>query len=131
MRQGAARKADAFDAEVGARVRIVRRARGLSQDELGEAIGITFQQVQKYENGANRISCSMLKRIAERLETPMAELLGETGAPSSGVDWSTSYEPEAVEFARAFAALKSPALKRRLHGLIVEFAAELDTAAGR
>lgn len=124
MTSAAARKADGFDAEVGARVRLVRRAKGVSQDVLGDAVGITFQQVQKYENGTNRISCSMLKRISERLDVPMAELLGEAEVRASGVDWTALHEPETVELARAFAALRSPGLKRRLQSLISELIAE-------
>lgn len=69
------RTAQAVDAEVGARVRDRRIAIGLSQTDLGEKIGTTFQQVQKYERGVNRISCSRLVAIADALETPAAHFL--------------------------------------------------------
>ena len=63
------------DVAVGARVRTARVARGLSQAALAEQLGLTFQQVQKYERGANRISASKLVQIAETLELAPAEFL--------------------------------------------------------
>jgi transcriptional regulator with XRE-family HTH domain len=59
---------DPIDVHVGTRVRIRRKQLGLSQSALADALGLTFQQVQKYERGANRVSSSMLVRIARRLE---------------------------------------------------------------
>jgi transcriptional regulator with XRE-family HTH domain len=59
------------DVHVGARVRLRRILLGLSQERLGTAIGLTFQQVQKYEHGSNRISASMLHRIAQVLDVPV------------------------------------------------------------
>src|SRR5580692_10124503 len=70
---------DPIDVAVGARVRIRRRWLGLSQTQLANALGITFQQVQKYERGANRVSASMLVKIAAKLETTVAALVGEDG----------------------------------------------------
>ena len=69
------------DVEVGARIRARRRALRLSQSQLAEALGITFQQVQKYERGANRVSASMLVGIAQVLSTSVAELVGENARP--------------------------------------------------
>lgn len=63
---------DPVDIHVGARVRLRRTLVGLSQMELGGAIGLTFQQVQKYERGYNRISASMLHRIAGALDVPVS-----------------------------------------------------------
>ncbi len=71
---------DPIDIEVGARIRTRRRATGYSQTQLADALGITFQQVQKYERGANRVSASMLVKIAAKLETTVATLVGEDGA---------------------------------------------------
>lgn len=65
-------KADAIDVHVGALVRFRRRWLGFSQTQLANALGITFQQVQKYERGANRVSASMLLRIARKLEVQVA-----------------------------------------------------------
>ena len=64
------RSVDARDAEIGRLVRAQRQQKGLSQSDLAERIGVTFQQVQKYENGTNRISIGRLARIAEALDVP-------------------------------------------------------------
>ena len=86
---------DPIDIAVGTRIRTRRRATGFSQTQLAESLGITFQQVQKYERGANRVSASMLVRIAAKLETSVAALVGEEGvsapatvarAPKSATD---------------------------------------------
>lgn len=68
---------DPIDVEVGARIRARRKAMSMAQARLGEAIGLTFQQIQKYERGVNRVSASMLVRIAEILDVPASTLLGE------------------------------------------------------
>ena len=65
--------ADPIDIGVGARIRLLRKVRGLSQQALAEAAGVTFQQIQKYERGANRVSASMLARIAGALDTPAVQ----------------------------------------------------------
>src|SRR5215471_18672638 len=65
------RGGDPRDAEIGQRVRALRLQRGLSQTELGNLISVTFQQVQKYEKGANRISAGRLQRVAEVLGVPV------------------------------------------------------------
>ena len=77
MSKAVKRGATAFDAEVGARVRLRRAELGLSQGDLAARLGISFQQVQKYERGANRIAASTLQQIAEALNVPMSVLLGE------------------------------------------------------
>jgi len=66
---------DPIDVEVGERVRAIRLARKVSQSALGRALGVSFQQVQKYERGANRISASSLCYIAGHLEVEVADLL--------------------------------------------------------
>jgi len=65
------RRAGAEDVEIGRRIRALRLQRGLSQSALAEAIGLTFQQVQKYEKGANRVSAGQLQRIANVLKVPI------------------------------------------------------------
>src|ERR1051326_6599294 len=67
----ATRKPDPVDIEVGQRIKIQRLAAGLSQTELGESIGVTFQQVQKYEKGANRVGAGRLTQIARGLNVPV------------------------------------------------------------
>jgi len=71
---------DPVDLHVGARVKLRRLLLGLSQSQLGDAIGMTFQQVQKYEKGENRISASMLHRISHVLHIPISFFL--TPCPS-------------------------------------------------
>ena len=66
---------DPIDIHVGLRIRTTRRERGLSQDQLGRALGITFQQVQKYERGVNRVSASMLVKTARALGCSAASFL--------------------------------------------------------
>jgi transcriptional regulator with XRE-family HTH domain len=63
----ATKSANPVDRHVGARIRVQRMVCGLSQTDLGKAVGVTFQQVQKYENGANRVSASRLQQIAKVL----------------------------------------------------------------
>src|SRR5262249_42097401 len=66
------RRTDAGDAEIGRRLRARRLQNRMSQGELGALVGVTFQQLQKYETGVNRISAGRLHRIAEILEIPMS-----------------------------------------------------------
>ena len=97
---------DAIDVEVGARVRIRRRWLALSQTQLANALGITFQQVQKYEKGTNRVSASMLVKIAAKLETTVAALVGEDGsAPVETVVYAQLTTPGATELLEAFAKI--------------------------
>jgi transcriptional regulator with XRE-family HTH domain len=70
------RSPDHVDIEVGQRIRIYRKARGLSQTTLADQLGVTFQQVQRYENGTSRIGAGRLMRIAHVLGVPIAALLG-------------------------------------------------------
>ncbi|WP_421935427.1 helix-turn-helix domain-containing protein [Phenylobacterium sp.] len=98
---------DPVDVAVGARIRLARKVRGRSQQALAEAIGVTFQQVQKYESGANRVSASMLARIAAALGLPVAELFGPIAAPSQiGDDIATMLgEPGALTLLRGYCQL--------------------------
>lgn len=68
-----------LDVELGRYIRKRRRELGLSQDQLGRMIGVTFQQVQKYEHGTNRVSFSRLVEIAQSLNCSVAELIGDLG----------------------------------------------------
>lgn len=99
--------ADPIDIAVGARIRLLRKVRGLSQQALADAAGVTFQQIQKYERGANRVSASMLSRIAGSLQTPVSEMFGE-GAGASGMIDEVAHllsEPGALELLRAYSNL--------------------------
>ena len=77
------RRSDHRDTEVGRRVRTQRLTKGLSQTELGTKIGVTFQQVQKYENGGNRIGAGRPSRIAEALEVPASFFFPDESAAAS------------------------------------------------
>ena len=72
MHHMAGKRAGPIDVHVGARIRLRRNLLGLSQNELGRALGVSFQQVQKYENGTNRIGASRLHLIAQALDTTPA-----------------------------------------------------------
>jgi transcriptional regulator with XRE-family HTH domain len=76
---------DPFDVEFGARIRLRRRELHLSQSALATALGVSFQQVQKYERGANRISASMIQRVSVFTQTPVSWYFGEAaGGPEIG-----------------------------------------------
>jgi transcriptional regulator with XRE-family HTH domain len=98
---------DPVDVGVGARIRLARKMRGRSQQALAEAIGVTFQQVQKYESGANRVSASMLVRIAADLDVAVAELFGRVEAASQVSDDIAAMlgEPGALGLLRGYCQL--------------------------
>lgn len=106
---------DPIDLAVGARIRIRRRFLKISQDDLAAALGLTFQQVQKYERGENRVSASMLVRIAARLETSVAALVGEDGGDSANVLEALTL-PGALDLLSAYAKA-GPKTQRALLGL--------------
>jgi transcriptional regulator with XRE-family HTH domain len=111
------RGGDPRDAEIGQRVRALRLQRGLSQTELGNLISVTFQQVQKYEKGANRISAGRLQRIAEVLGVPVAYFFAGAEPKSawngSGEEFGFLQTEGALRLARAYARIKEPGV--RLH----------------
>jgi transcriptional regulator with XRE-family HTH domain len=76
-----------IDQHVGQRIKLLRGLRGQSQTDLARALGLTFQQVQKYESGTNRVAVSRLVRIAEALDAPVGYFLDglEGGAPAGGL----------------------------------------------
>jgi transcriptional regulator with XRE-family HTH domain len=114
------RGGDPRDAEIGLRVRTLRLQRGLSQTELGGLISVTFQQVQKYEKGANRISAGRLQRIAEALGVPISFFFAagnvQKSAPGNGGELEFSFlEAEgALRLARAYARIKQPGVRLKL-----------------
>src|SRR5580658_6596737 len=99
-----ARHPDAYDREVGLRVRTLRLSRRMSQNDVGERLGITFQQIQKYENGANRIGDGRLQRIAEIFEVAVAVLSGASQREGrAGVDpYEGLRTPGAVQLLEAY-----------------------------
>jgi len=117
--------ADPIDIAVGARIRLLRKVRGLSQQALAEAAGVTFQQIQKYERGANRVSASMLSRIATTLQAPVSEMFGEVNPTAGAIDEVAALlaEPGALELLRAYSVLPRGATRATL----VEFVRTLRT----
>jgi len=94
---------DEVDTGLGARIRIRRKELGVSQSELAERIGISFQQVQKYERGTNRVSASTLLAIARALECPPTSLLGVDQTDAAETELLTLLaENGAPELLRAF-----------------------------
>ena len=113
-----AKTADALDTGLGRAIRRRRTACGLSQVALGEAIGVSFQQVQKYERGANRVSFSTLHRIASALDCRVSDLTagletsaGAAYAPAPAMDHLLA-DPEACQLLETFAKIRSPRLRR-------------------
>ena len=112
------RGGDPRDAEIGQRVRALRLQRGLSQTELGNLISVTFQQVQKYEKGANRISAGRLQGIAEVLGVPVAYFFAapeqRSGSNRAGQEVELLQTEGALRLARAYARIKEPGVRLRL-----------------
>lgn len=106
-----------IDVEVGARLRVLRKLRGLSQSDLAERLGLTFQQVQKYERGANRISASKLWQVAEILKVPVSELFGDQGAPGDDAGQPVGPVGEA-DLLRAWNMLQSEPQRRAVLNLV-------------
>ena len=114
----AANGPDPIDLHVGRRLRLRRTLQGMSQEALGDAIGLTFQQVQKYERGANRISASVLYRSAQALDVPVSFFFDDLdGAPSATAPDDTLCTRETMEMARAFMAIEDPNSRKRLADL--------------
>ena len=122
----AKKQPDPLDIKVGSKVRALRLERQMSQEKLGDALGLTFQQVQKYEKGTNRISAGRLQRIAATLEVPVSVFFADT-KPSAG-DAESLFDlvdtGSALRLLRAYARIPSPALKRALTSLAEEIAGE-------
>lgn len=103
-----------IDVEVGARVRAYREAAGLSQHDLSRLIDISFQQIQKYERGQNRISVSRLMQIAEQLGTSGAVLLGEAAGPKNDDPKTLLETPGALDLLRAYKGIRNAAHRQGL-----------------
>jgi transcriptional regulator with XRE-family HTH domain len=111
---------DPIDTEVGLNLRRLRLARGHSQTALADALGLTFQQVQKYERGANRVSASMLVKAARFLKVNAADLLPPDDAvePTRGFVHRYAEIRGAAEMVNAYCALPSPAVRRAVLQLV-------------
>ncbi len=128
------------DVHVGSRVRLRRTLLGLSQEKLGEAVGLTFQQIQKYERGANRIGASRLFEFSRILDVPVSfffddmadRVMGNNGVGAAGMadqpqaplDADPLTRRETLELVRAYYRIGDPQVRKRLF----ELAKSLGTA---
>jgi transcriptional regulator with XRE-family HTH domain len=129
-----------IDKHVGSRVRMRRVLLGMSQEKLGEALSLTFQQVQKYEKGTNRIGASRLQQISKSLNVPPAfffegapafdEAIPDAFTHSSAAESGSAYvvdfisTMEGLNLNRAFARIKDPKVRKRVVDLIVALAGD-------
>jgi transcriptional regulator with XRE-family HTH domain len=104
------------DLLVGGRIRLLRKRRKMSQAQLGKALGVTFQQIQKYENGKNRVGASRLHLVATALDVPINELFD--GASESGralkATKSIAFDSQALRIAEAFVKITDKELRSSL-----------------
>jgi transcriptional regulator with XRE-family HTH domain len=127
-----------IDKHVGSRVRMRRMMLGMSQEKLGDALGLTFQQVQKYEKGTNRIGASRLQQIAHILQVPVSFFFegaptGATGtSPAGGLSEAPSpayvsdflATSDGLSLTKSFMRIKSSKLRRRIVDLVEQIAGE-------
>ena len=126
-----------IDKHVGSRVRMRRMMLGMSQEKLGDALGLTFQQVQKYEKGTNRIGASRLQQISQILQVPVAFFF--EGAPhlaGGPVPEGTEHAPspayvsdflatsDGLSLTKAFMRIPDAKLRRRIVDLVQQIAGE-------
>jgi transcriptional regulator with XRE-family HTH domain len=114
------------DRHVGSRVRMRRIMLGMSQEKLGEGLGLTFQQIQKYEKGTNRIGASRVQQIAEILQVPVSFLF--EGSPGISVTFGEAPSPtyvadflataEGLALIRAFTLIPDIKLRRAIVGMV-------------
>ncbi len=139
-------KPSPIDAHVGARIRLRRTLMGMSQERLGESLGLTFQQIQKYERGVNRVGASRLYDLARVLDVPisfffddMPEPLGRAGggdmAARRGFGFAEAQQTftddalnrrETLELVRAYYRITDPAVRKRVFDLIKSLVPEGD-----
>ncbi len=121
------------DKYVGSRVRMRRIMLGMSQEKLGEALGLTFQQVQKYEKGTNRVGASRIQQIAEILQVPVSFLFeGSPGSNAKGEGFGEAASPayvsdflatsEGLALTRAFTRITDSKLRRSIVDLVEQIA---------
>ncbi len=124
-----------IDKHVGSRVRMRRMMLGMSQTALGDALGLTFQQVQKYEKGTNRIGASRLQHISHILQVPVAFFFegaphvpgqpkGSGDAPSPAYVSDFLASSDGLALTKAFRRIKEPRLRRRIVDLVEEIAGD-------
>jgi transcriptional regulator with XRE-family HTH domain len=115
---------DPLDIEVGQRVRTFRLQKGLSQQKLGDRLGLTFQQVQKYEKGTNRIGAGRLQRIADILGIPVADFFTSRrqGGAAPAEVFKLLGTAAALRLVRAYARINDPKLQQAITRLVESIA---------
>ncbi|GAB4143279.1 MAG: hypothetical protein Tsb0016_12240 [Sphingomonadales bacterium] len=133
-----ASKPNPIDVHVGARVRLRRTLLGMSQEKLGDALGLTFQQVQKYERGANRIGSSRLFQLSQILDVPVSyffDEIPETPANAPPGMAEAQAEPfetehlarrETLELVRAYYRIADPTVRKRIFELVKSVGAPVE-----
>jgi len=122
-----------IDKHVGSRVRMRRMMLSMSQEKLGDALGLTFQQVQKYEKGTNRIGASRLQQIAHILQVPVSFFFegaphspghsgGMSEAPSPAYVSDFLATSDGLSLTKAFMRIKNSKLRRRIVDLVEQIA---------
>ncbi|ENN92859.1 helix-turn-helix domain-containing protein [Bartonella bovis] len=115
------KKPDPIDVYVGTRIRLRRNMLGLTQEKLGEQLGITFQQIQKYEKGTNRVGASRLQAIAEIMDVPVSYFFdkgvtqpieGFAESESNFMDFCSS--SEGIQLMRAFTNILDAKVRRKI-----------------
>jgi transcriptional regulator with XRE-family HTH domain len=120
------RSGDPQDMEVGRRIRARRLAKDMSQTDLATQLGLTFQQVQKYEKGTNRVGAGRLKRIAEILDAPITYFYSVSDHPASKTADILGFVDNArtLRLIRAYSRIENPQLQHALLELIERIAGE-------
>jgi transcriptional regulator with XRE-family HTH domain len=119
---------NAVDKYVGSRLRMRRNMMGISQEKLGDALGLTFQQVQKYEKGANRISASRLQHLSQILQVTVPFFFEGSPGATTGTAESASYVTEflatsdGLVLAKAFSRIGDAKLRRVIVHLVEDCA---------
>src|ERR1700686_5456788 len=135
MRLSTAKKSNPIDQHVGNRVRLRRKMLGMSQGKMGDALGLTFQQVQKYEKGTNRIGASRLQHLSSILEVPIpfffegaptlpGQAYGLDEAPSPAYVSDFLATSDGLALTRAFMCIQNAKLRRCIVDLVEEIAGE-------
>lgn len=132
-----------IDKHVGSRVRMRRMMIGMSQEKLGEKLGITFQQIQKYEKGTNRVGASRLQQIATSLSVPPSFFFEGAPVPEAADGGGGFSEPsspayvsdflatsDGLALTKAFMKVKDPKVRRRIVDLVESMVAEDQESEG-
>jgi transcriptional regulator with XRE-family HTH domain len=127
-------RADQIDAYVGARIRENRTLQGLSQEELADSLNISYQQVQKYERGTNRVGASRLYYIGQALGMPVSGFFAGlppinpgTATPRISLDFPER-DRESLELMRSYHAVRDSGLKRKIYELVKAAANQADSS---